>query len=83
MTDVAEVQYSSNGQTKRCGDGEFHKVESTNISFQDKKDVFWDLDLQVSHQMALYNIVDMDAKQQVGDQHRFSRLHGSKETTTV
>ena len=25
MTDVAEVQYSSNGQTKRCGDGEFHK----------------------------------------------------------
>ena len=44
MTDVAEVQYSSNGQTKRCGDGEFHKVESTNISFQDKKDVFWDLD---------------------------------------
>ena len=58
-------------------------VSSTNISFQDKKYVFWDLDLQVSHQMALYNIVDMDAKQQVGDQHRFSRLHGSKETTTV
>ena len=44
MTDVAEVQYSSNGQTKRRGDGEFHKVESTNISFQDKKDVFWALD---------------------------------------